>query len=204
MRNGSFWVMVVALAGFAGAAACGSDVSHEGGGGSGAGGTGGAGASAPVCVAPDAPQVFEIGTGEQCFERVADGGTVPLMNGPQGGYHLWLAVGCEGCAKDDVIQYDALDPVTLTSLAFGPSQTIIEPSGDWPQVAGIQLGMPGDEFGTPPLPEGTEVLVDVKVFDPSGMNVLHEGQTHWVLGPITPWDPCDLHPESPCCSEPCN
>lgn len=48
--------------------------------------------AADGCVAGDAP-TLEIGTGDLSFSEIpAEGGRVPLVHGPQGGYHTTLAL----------------------------------------------------------------------------------------------------------------
>lgn len=188
------------------AVACGSSVSD------GEGGAGGEGGSPPTidCDAPENPGPFELGTGEACFERVGSGDSVPMMNGPQGGYHMFLAVGCEGCPEEAIVEYSVLDPVTreVIERTYPGSRayaSFVDADG-WEQAPGIQLGMPGimwDVENDPPLPEGTGLLFVVALLDTATEEVLHESELEVVTGPITPWDPCDLHPEDDCCTGLC-
>ena len=191
------------------ALACGTTVDGEGtsatgtGGAGGAGGTGGAGPT-PACETPPDAMVFELGSGELCFERIEPLATVPQYNGPQGGYHLFLAVGCTDCGASALLEYTILDRATGEPLArTAPlTQVYLElPAGAWPQVAGVQVGMPGVEYLTdePPVPEGTELAIDVKLRDASGTTLLHEGRLEVTVGATQAWDPCDAHPDGPCC-----
>ena len=66
-----------------------------GGGGTGpAGGNLGASGSVGVAGAPPVPVqlVAEIGGGKDAFVPLADGDSVPVIMGVQGGYHIWTAV----------------------------------------------------------------------------------------------------------------
>jgi hypothetical protein len=197
---------VVLLLGLVGLVGCGSSISD----GEGGGGEGGAPPSVE-CDAPSDPGPFELGTGERCFERVGSGDSVPMMNGPQGGYHMFLSVGCEGCPEEAMLRYSVLDPATREvidrtypdSLAY---VSFVDVDG-WKQAAGIQLGMPGitwDIENDPPLAEGTELLFVVELLDAQTEAILHESELHIVTGPITPWDPCDLNPDGECCGGLCN
>ncbi|NUP09445.1 MAG: hypothetical protein HOW73_25610 [Polyangiaceae bacterium] len=201
---------LLALAGIA----CGSDISDGEGGQGGQGGEGGEGGGGPTpteCDAPDTPGTFEIGTGEACFERISEGATISQMNGPQGGYHLWLAVGCADCGAEIQVRYSLLDPETMMPLDGTYPDNIayaeLSSAGGWPQRAGIQMSMPGIEWdieNDPPIAEGTPFILDVEALDPSSLEVLHEAQLSLVIGSIQPWDPCDLHPEGECCTGLCN
>ena len=48
----------------------------------------GAGDAKDTDGVPDYAPAVEIGTGADAFEPVADGGTVYVVFGPQGGYHI--------------------------------------------------------------------------------------------------------------------
>lgn len=216
LRSLSVWVAL--LVATSPLAACGSAGSghagggDEGGGGAGGHAEGGAGGQGPTveCEAPPSPEVFEIGTGEACFSRLEAGAVIDQMNGPQGGYHVWLALGCTDCPPSLALEYAMLDPVTGEPLpgTFPGSQTFAElvAIGDgFAEAAGIQLGMPGlswDPENEPPLPEGTKLVLDVRATNQAG-ELLHEDAIELELGPIVPWDPCDLHPEGDCCSDEC-
>lgn len=213
----SFWLVLSAAS--IPLIGCGSSASGPVGGGDeggrsagGEGGEGGTGGQSPIidCEAPPSPEAFEIGTGEACFTRLESGAVVDQMNGPQGGYHVWLALGCTDCPPSLALEYSMLDPVTGEPLpgTFPGSQTFAElvSIGDgFAEAAGIQLGMPGlswDPETEPPLPEGTTFVLEVKATNQSG-TLLHEASVELELGPIVPWDPCDLHPEGECCAEDC-
>ena len=180
----------------------------EGGGGAGEGGAGGAPAPI-VCVAPADPAVFEIGTGEACFERLADDAAITLWSGPQGGYHLFLAVGCADCGDAIVVRSSVLDPATSTPIDGTYVNAVFAELvdwGGWPQHAGIQVTMPGIQWdleNDPPLAEGTPIVLAVELLESDETTVIHEVQRSFVVGPTLAWDPCDLHPEGPCCSEDC-
>jgi hypothetical protein len=173
---------------------------------------GACGESAPSpedCTPPAETPEFAIGTGELCFAPLADGDVVPMMNGPQGGYHLWLALGCTDCGGAVQVQYKLLDPETeeLIPGTYDLNTASAQLGGEWPQAAGIQLAMPGsdwDEESDPPLAKGTKVLVQVRVLDGKGAAEKHHGQVTIEIGDIEAWDPCDADPDADCCNESCN
>jgi hypothetical protein len=74
-----------------------------------------AGCGGPAIVGP--PGV-EIGTGSDHFVALADGDTVPIIHGIQGGYHVWGAVRARGVdpsglrLRFTVWLTDGTDPVT--------------------------------------------------------------------------------------------
>jgi hypothetical protein len=173
-----------------------------GSGGSGSGGSGGSGGSAPTCPAPENAASFEVGTGEKCFTRLSAGGDIPLMNGPQGGYHLWVAVGCSDCASPTHIRWGARDP--LTGGVFpgtGDSEAMFELDGAaWKQSAGIFLYMPGlswdPEYSPPPAKDAPIVIWSEVV---EGTIVKHASEVEVKIGDTVPWDPCIETPEAPEC-----
>jgi hypothetical protein len=145
-------------------------------------------------VPPAGVGAFEIGTGETCFETLVDGQEVPLMQGPQGGYHVWLGVGCDDCVDMPILTYGVLDPATgMTLKDTYESQTVLDLSNDaWPQAAGLFTTMPGlswDPINYPPPAKGTHVILYAKLTDQS-MALLHEGQVEVVVGDVVVWDPC--------------
>ena len=152
------------------------------------------------CVAPPAAETFEVGTGEVCFERVEANGTQPMMEGPQGGYHLWLAFVCSDCGTSVTLEAEASD-------ANGPVGSRIQQVVDLESgmAAGIQLPMPGDPWDetSVKLEEGTALTINVKLSSSSGA-VLHEAAVERVVGPTEVWDYCATHPEDGCCENPCD
>lgn len=194
-----------ALVGLLGLVGCGSDVSDGAGG---EGGEGGQGPTPASCDPPADAADFELGTGELCFERVTAGQEVPLYAGPQGGYHLFLAIGCTDCGAQALVMYTIVDPSTGMPLdrTYPDSTTYAMFSGaEWPQSAGLQIGMPGFQWSgdeDPPVPQGTPIQLQVTVRDGAeGTEILHEGALDLVVGAITPWDPCDANPNGPCCGD---
>jgi len=168
------------------------------------------GPSPEDCSPPaDAPS-FAVGTGELCFESVEQGQILPMMAGPQGGYHVWMALGCTDCGSAVLVRYTLLDPTTEEMIpgTYELNEASAPLYGDdWPQAAGIQMSMPGfswDEEAEPPLPKGTAVLLRAQVFDSTGNNQLHDADLQFEVGDIQYWDPCDANPDGDCCNETCN
>lgn len=167
-----------------------------GGGGAGTGGSGGTGGSSG-CEAPPSPQAFEVGTGESCFARLAPLDVVPMMSGPQGGYHVWFAFGCTTCGADAHVKWGVKDPQTGVIIAQTYDSEAVLPlsPGPFPQFAGIQHGMPGGFFNDPPdpLPPGTHVVMWGDLVDDQGMVLVHD-EVEVVIGDVMPWDPCANDP----------
>jgi hypothetical protein len=97
------------------------------GSGSGSGGSGGAGEPDPV---------FEIGTGETSFVPLIEGQGLEMVFGPQGGYHITMAIRCKSCGPQVTIHYGARD--ALTQEAWWPDDIAIVaevvPHGEWQEV----------------------------------------------------------------------
>ncbi len=201
-----------------GLAACQGTVSSSsanGGGGSGGSGEGGNGGNtgttstttttttSGACVTPPDVGSFEVGTGEKCFEALADGDEVPLMSGPQGGYHVWLAAGCTDCGTPVHLKYGALDPATNMPLVgtYNEEAMVELGAGKWPQKAGIVVHMPGlswDPENEPPPAKGTKVLLWADSFTPDGAP-LHHAVVLVTIGDIMDWSPCIENPNDPAC-----
>ena len=202
-----------------GLAACQGSVtgSSAGGGGEGGSGEGGNGGSTststtssssststgPACDAPAGVGSFEIGTGEKCFEPLADGDEIPLMSGPQGGYHVWLATGCTDCGTVVHYFYGVRDPATNMALTGTyTAEAMLELAGaGWPQKAGIVIHMPGlswDPMNEPPPAKGTKVILWAESYTPQG-DVSHKAEVLVTIGDIQDWNPCIENPDDPLC-----
>lgn len=171
------------------------------------GACGESGPSPEDCTPPAETPEFAIGTGELCFAPLADGDVVPMMNGPQGGFHVWLAIGCTDCGGSVQLSYKLLDPETkeLIPGTYDLNEASAVLGGDWPQAAGIQMALPGSDWGDEsdqPLAKGTKILVQVAV-EKSG-DVLHEGEVQIEIGDTKSWDPCDANPDGDDCCSDCN
>ena len=198
-------------------AACQGSVSSGepsgGGGGGGSNGGGGAGGSTSTttststssvaCKTPDLPDSFEVGSGEKCFERLTVDQEVPLMSGPQGGFHMWLAVGCEDCAATVHLKYGARDPATNMPLTGTYDEEAMVPlkAMDWPQASGLIVHMPGlswDLENEPPPQKGTKLILWSEAYDEGGA-LLHKAQVEVLVGDIVEWSPCAENPNDPLC-----
>jgi hypothetical protein len=167
----------------------------------GSGQTTGAGGEAPGCDPPAGAGAFDLGTGEKCFEALTEGQTITMIEGPQGGYHLWMAVGCTDCVQPAHLRYGADDPATGMPIHYGPSELYAElKCTTWPQKAGVIVALPGlswDPEYDPPLPKGTPVLLWVEVVE--GETVLHRAEIEIVIGETVYWDPCVEDPNHELC-----
>jgi hypothetical protein len=153
------------------------------------------------CTPPEGAQTFEAGTGEFCFQRVTPSERVDLMAGPQGGYHLWLAVGCADCGDSMKVRTQVFDATGAVLEGTHLREQFVELVGDaWPQHAGIQIAMPGGEWAggdeplQPPAP-GTPLTIRVEALDASG------GLLHAVDMPITVGDQEDWSGCGDCCED---
>ena len=79
-----------------------------GGGGESAGGGGVSGGAGGEGGAGGAPWL-ELGTGTEAFEPLTEGQPVPIIAGPQGGYHVWGALQAGGFAPQGVMMHFTLE-----------------------------------------------------------------------------------------------
>jgi hypothetical protein len=160
------------------------------------------------CDPPANAGAFEAGTGEMCFERIEPEGSVPLMAGPQGGYHLWLAIGCTDCGPDVRVRATVSDASTGEEISSTEHFAELV-GGEWPQLPGIQISMPGSSWGGEEeedarVPEGTALTMRVEAVSDEGDAILHEVEIPFVLGDTVSWDPCETNPGSDQCCSGCN
>lgn len=162
-----------------------------------------------TCDDPPSPAAFEVGTGEICFERLTSGQEVNVMAGPQGGFHLWLAVGMTDWIAQPIVEFGVQDVSTHAWLTGFGSKTVVTMDGDgWHQRAGFTAFLPGVEWDpSTVLPKGTHVLLVASVLAQDN-TVLHTAEVEVVLGDTVTWyPPCD--PSSmcgqpgglPCCTD---
>lgn len=195
--------------------ACNSTVASGTSGGQGGSATTSASATssstgADPCPAPSNAVAFESGTGETCFGRLTAGQTVTVLQGPQGGYHLWLAVSCIGCQAKTTIEFGVKDPATKDWFpGTSPQKVAVDLGGaGWQQQAGFTAFLPGVVWDmTTSLPKGTHVLLTTIHYATDGISK-EEIQNEVVLGDIEQYNPpCDPDPMTcgvpgglPCCS----
>lgn len=167
-----------------------------------------AGAGGISCSDPSSPKTYELGTGEACFERLTAGQTIPVMNGPQGGYHLWTAIGCSDCGATANVRYGVKDPMTQTYWVGPQTQVVMLSAHGWPQHAGLTAFLPGISWDpmSGALPKGTHVILNAAIINDDN-TVKHEQEIEVVLGDTVIWDPCDPSPmtcgqpgSQPCCT----
>jgi hypothetical protein len=149
------------------------------------------------CVAPPNPVAFEAGGGQTCFARLTQGQTVTVLQGPQGGWHLWLAVSCVGCDAKTTIEYGVKDPATKTWFAStSPQKVSVDLGGaGWQQQAGFTSFLPGVVWDAKSqLPKGTHVLLTAIRYGADGLP-LAEINNDVVLGDVEQYTPpCDPDP----------
>ena len=160
------------------------------------------------CDAPDSPAAFELGTGEVCFERLTAGQVVPEIAGPQGGFHVWAAVGCGDCGPEAIVEFGTRNAKTKAWLLGDPQKQLVDlGTGDWGQHAGLTAFLPGDTMNAPDeqLPKRAHVILALRVLDKNG-NELHAGELSLVLGDLKSWsdcsteDTCGTSGFEPCCA----
>ncbi|MFO0589633.1 MAG: hypothetical protein U0441_18995 [Polyangiaceae bacterium] len=156
------------------------------------------------CNEPKDMPAFDIGTGEKCFAKVTDGDTLPLMNGPQGGYHMWLAAGCKDCGTTVHLKYGARDPATGMPLAGTGDLESMIPLGDgalFMNHPGIVVYMPGlswDPMTEPPPAKGSQLVLWADAIAADG-TVQHHAERLVTVGDTMSWDPCVENPSDPQC-----
>jgi hypothetical protein len=123
------WVVGTLAAGMLG---CGSDSETDG--------TGIGSETLEECLQSDI--VLSCGTGETSFVPLTDGMEVPMVHGPQGGWHIWTSVQTQYSAQDVAI----LPTITIPSM--GDLQiSSTTPPGDFVALAYDVATCEGTYFG---------------------------------------------------------
>jgi hypothetical protein len=168
----------------------------------------GSSSSAGSCDEPASPAVFELGTGEACFERLTALQTVPEIQGPQGGFHVWAGLGCSDCGTKAIVEFGTKNAKTKAWLLGNPEKQAVDlGQGAWGQHAGLTAFLPGDTVNAPDekLPKGTHVILAMRVLDSMGKE-LHSAEVEVVLGDLEMWSSCSSDAAcgtsgfAPCCA----
>lgn len=90
----------------------------------------------PASCAELGPVAFELGTGEEDFEALTEGQTLAMVHGPQGGWHLTMAV--HGANTDQFVslEYRVVDVQSQTTITamdpFAVNVALVPPVlGTW-------------------------------------------------------------------------
>ncbi|MEZ4321765.1 MAG: hypothetical protein R3F61_30095 [Myxococcota bacterium] len=85
-------------------------------------------ACAACTGAPPPEPVLELGGGGPEFAALAEGDRIPLVSGPQGGWHVDVGLRCTGLDPDGLqLSYSAHDASTLELLSFITGATLSAP-----------------------------------------------------------------------------
>lgn len=119
-----------------------------------------------ACVGPEftGPAEIVVGTGEYEYDAVTDGQELPIIAGPQGGYHVWLGFLARNLRKRCVVE------TTLTFVEgeqavgnpFFFEVDLFDAEDGWMQYAGLPEQFDKD------LVEDQLVRIDVIVSDEDG------------------------------------
>ena len=113
---------------------------------------------------PGANPTLEIGIGRDAYEPVEDGDTTPVTQGPQGGYHIELAIETTRLNEKDPGTATATGHVEGELLAQAQPWFQVECDGEVQHASGIRLfvnAVPDDILGL-------EMVVDMIVEDSRG------------------------------------
>ncbi len=143
-------------------------------------------ASSPKASIDDgrmAPPSFVVGSGKDSYAATADGATVEIIHGPQGGYHLWGAFRVSGIAAGSVsvtyvVSRDTLPTTPLSSTTYDVDPFARAGGREW---AGLIGYVPNDQLAAT---ANQPVVLSMTLTDASG-TVLHD-ERHVIAGPVPP------------------
>ncbi len=88
---------------------------------------------------------MELGTGLVEFEPLDDGAEVVVVQGPQGGFHIWLSTRCRSCAEQVIIEYGVRGTADDAWLLGTPLRGVVnmDEQDGWQQALGLYGLLPG-------------------------------------------------------------
>lgn len=135
------------------------------------------GSGCPTHASPS----FELGTGSAVYSAIAEGMSLPMARGIQGGCHFWLALRTDGYAeKDAAVRYEIFDAASGQSTgSTALMQLRLTPS---PSAPGRCEYVGYTAFIRDPAAiAGTLVRIEVRLEDALGRSgiVSHEVRAAW-------------------------
>lgn len=118
------------------------------------------------CQAASWAGALEAGGGQSCFASLAEGQSIALIAGPQGGYHVWVGLRCRGCASSGWVDFGVQDMETGEPLAMQQQNLPLSSNGDYLEIAAVPAYMPGDSWeGSDPayLGHGVRIWVELDI-----------------------------------------
>lgn len=115
---------------------------------------------------PDASLI--VGTGEVAFEDTKSIDGVPLIAGPQGGYHIWVAVRCRGVGPQQVqIRYGVSDAQSAELLSVEGLRAVVDllPVDGWDEWLAMTAFLTSGDTSTY---AGREIVLWAEVEDATG------------------------------------
>lgn len=125
--------------------------------------------------------VVLVGTGETEFEAVEKASGVSLIEGPQGGMHIWVSVRCQNLGPRVEIEYGVRDVTTGELLSVKGLVLVadLSPEDEWAEQVGLTAFLTGSD---PADYEGQRVQLWATVTEESGDSAMDQAETV-VLGP---------------------
>lgn len=141
---------------------------------------GGACGAADPCAAEESS--LELGAGEEAFAAVEDGDHALLVHGPQGGYHLDVALAATGLVEVDrveVLLVGTLDGVERARTPAVPTFRCDAPTGRW-----LAWGMRLVYDAQPEELDERDTVVRATLAGPDGP--LESSRTVHIVDPLVP------------------
>jgi hypothetical protein len=116
---------------------------------------------------------IELGTGRATFEPLAEGDAMELVAGPQGGWHVDVALRFGGLEPEGLeLVYDAVDaegaPISFTTRAFVVEESLLADGDDWIRVGDrivLDIESPADVVDTEAIVRVTAELAGQTLAD---------------------------------------
>jgi hypothetical protein len=109
-----------------------------------------------------------VGTGEYAYEAVAEGADLPIIAGPQGGYHVWVGLLARnlrrGCVVETQLTLIDSDEAVGNPLFF--EVQLFDAEDGWLQYAGLPVVL------DPTAVEDQPLRVDLTLTDGDGAEAI--------------------------------
>ncbi len=130
---------------------------------------------------PESGPRVVLGTGREAFEALDSEGSVPLIKGIQGGFHVWTSFLAYGFDTDVVrmelrTRWDMLDESTLEMAGNVAVRPTVDPQGS---PALVSLGWPASIFN-PACSNGRRLSIELTVRDTQAGLSAGDAR-HWIV-----------------------
>jgi len=135
-----------------------------------------------------------LGTGDKCYVPLESNDTVPIIGGPQGGFHIWVALRSAGLGDEVIASYRVLDTADDSAITLSdPIERIVElcPIGEgWNEAAKLYAQL--DAFTIDEVGHFVGRTIRLGVTLRNSASASASAEATLKLGPVVKWSDNEL------------